>query len=164
MRDCDPSPLASFCERISRGEPLSFGTREQNLQSHISAAISEGISISWLCAHIAVRGQVPPKPLSFETLHGGSAIRFLGSVYATAQNIFFLTAWQVKVDKDLDPRSAWEGMINSALYCFTFYILYMLSISTVSYIIMNLSHLFYHMISLHVWCLFMLVICYICLF
>jgi hypothetical protein len=32
---------------------------------------------------------VPPKPLSFETLHGGSAIRFLGSVYATAQNIFF---------------------------------------------------------------------------
>jgi hypothetical protein len=30
---------------------------------------------------------VPPKPVSFETLHGGSAIRFLGSVYATAQNI-----------------------------------------------------------------------------
>jgi hypothetical protein len=28
---------------------------------------------------------VPPKPLSFETLHGGSAIRFLESVYATAQ-------------------------------------------------------------------------------
>jgi hypothetical protein len=28
---------------------------------------------------------VPLKPLSFETLHGGSAIRFLGSVYATAQ-------------------------------------------------------------------------------
>jgi hypothetical protein len=31
---------------------------------------------------------VPPKLVSFETLHGGSAIRFLGSVYATAQNIF----------------------------------------------------------------------------
>jgi len=28
---------------------------------------------------------VPPKPLSFGTLHGGSAIRFLGSVYATAR-------------------------------------------------------------------------------
>ena len=28
---------------------------------------------------------MPPKPLSFGTLHGGSAIRFLGSVYATAQ-------------------------------------------------------------------------------
>jgi hypothetical protein len=26
---------------------------------------------------------VPPKPLSFETLLGGSAIRFLGSVFAT---------------------------------------------------------------------------------
>jgi hypothetical protein len=35
---------------------------------------------------------VPPKPLSFETLHGGSTIRFLGSVYATAQNIFFFLA------------------------------------------------------------------------
>jgi hypothetical protein len=35
---------------------------------------------------------VPPKPLPFETLHGGSAIRFLGSVYATAQNIFFFLA------------------------------------------------------------------------
>jgi hypothetical protein len=29
---------------------------------------------------------VPPKLVPFETLHGGSAIRFLGSVYATAQN------------------------------------------------------------------------------
>jgi hypothetical protein len=34
---------------------------------------------------------VPPKPVSFETLHGGSAIRFLGSVYATAQNISNMT-------------------------------------------------------------------------
>jgi hypothetical protein len=34
---------------------------------------------------------VPPKPVPFETLHGGSAIRFLGSVYATAQNIFSMT-------------------------------------------------------------------------
>jgi hypothetical protein len=34
---------------------------------------------------------VPPKPVPFETLHGGSAIRFLGSVYATAQNIFNMT-------------------------------------------------------------------------
>jgi hypothetical protein len=30
---------------------------------------------------------VPPKPVPFETLHEGSTIRFLGSVYATAQNI-----------------------------------------------------------------------------
>jgi hypothetical protein len=31
---------------------------------------------------------VPPKPLPFETLHGGSSIRFLGSVYATARTFF----------------------------------------------------------------------------
>ena len=30
---------------------------------------------------------MPPKPLSFETLLGGSAIRFLGSVYATARRV-----------------------------------------------------------------------------
>jgi hypothetical protein len=30
---------------------------------------------------------VPPKPLPFETLLGGSTIRFLGSVYATAQRL-----------------------------------------------------------------------------
>jgi hypothetical protein len=34
---------------------------------------------------------VPPKPVPFETLHGGSAIRFLGSFYATAQNICDMT-------------------------------------------------------------------------
>jgi hypothetical protein len=94
------------------------------------------------------------KPLSFETLHGGSAIRFLGSVYATARtsllvNIFFLasssrTVWQEKLDKDLDPRSAWEGTINSAPYRFTFSRLYILFISTVSYVAMNLSNLFCH--------------------
>jgi magnesium-transporting ATPase (P-type) len=38
---------------------------------------------------------VPPKPLPFETLHGGSAIRFLGSVYATAQNIFISSSWRL---------------------------------------------------------------------
>jgi hypothetical protein len=34
---------------------------------------------------------VPPKPVPFETLHGGSAIRFLGSVYATTQIICDMT-------------------------------------------------------------------------
>jgi hypothetical protein len=34
---------------------------------------------------------VPPKPVPFKTLHGGSAIRFLGSVYATAQTISNMT-------------------------------------------------------------------------
>jgi hypothetical protein len=35
---------------------------------------------------------VPPKPVPFETLHGGSAIRFLGSVFAIAQ---FATAQNI---------------------------------------------------------------------
>jgi hypothetical protein len=52
-----------------RGAPLSLGTREKR----------------------EATGQVPPKPVSFETLHGGSAIRFLGRVYATAQNISNMT-------------------------------------------------------------------------
>jgi hypothetical protein len=110
---------------------------------------------AWYGAHRAARGQVPPKPLPFETLHGGSAIRFLGSVYAIAQNIFFLTTWQEKLDKDLDPHSAWQGMINSVSYCFTFCRLYMfhIFICVVSYVAMFLSHLFCHII-----------ICYICLF
>jgi hypothetical protein len=36
---------------------------------------------------------VPLNPLSFETLHGGSAIRFLGSIYATARTsvVIFIT-------------------------------------------------------------------------
>jgi hypothetical protein len=51
-----------------------------------------GISISYLYAHREARGQVPPKPLPFETLDEGSTIRFLGSVYVTAQNIFFFLA------------------------------------------------------------------------
>jgi hypothetical protein len=171
---CDPSPSASLCERLSRGEPLPLGTREHN---HFRVpATSERISISWLCAHRAARGQVPPKPLPFETLHGGSTIRFLGSVYATAQRpslssslvtgVFITYGWQEKMDKDQDHRSAWEGMINSVSYCFTFCRVYMfyIFISVVSYVAIELSKLSCYIISWHVWCLFMLVICYICLF
>ena len=54
--------------------------------------------------------------------------------------VFISIGWQEKLDKDQDPRSAWEGMINSVRYCFIFCILYM------SYV-----PLFYHVI-----------ICYIC--
>jgi hypothetical protein len=85
------SPSASLCERINRGAPLSLGTREHTTFRITVQPSSEGISISWLCAHREARGQVPPKPVPFETLHGGSAIRFLGSVYATAQNISNMT-------------------------------------------------------------------------
>jgi hypothetical protein len=85
----------------------------------------------------------------------GSAIRFLGSVYATAQNIFFLATWQVKLDKDLDHQSAWEGMISLFPYCFAFYKLFMfhIFISVVSYVPINLSHLLCHIIIYYI-CLF----------
>jgi hypothetical protein len=38
-------------------------------------------------AHREARGQVPPKPVPFETLHGGSAIRFLGSASTRLPNV-----------------------------------------------------------------------------
>jgi hypothetical protein len=62
---------------------------------------------------------------------------------------FILYGRQEKLDKDQDPRSAWEGMINSAPYCFTFCRLYMfhMFISAVVYVAMNLSKLFCHIIS-----------------
>jgi hypothetical protein len=83
---------------------------------------------------------VPPKPVPFETLHGGSAIRFLGSVYATAQIIHD----KRKLAKDLDHQSAWEGMISLFTYCFVFWRLYMfhIFIYDVSYVGMILSYLF----------------------
>jgi hypothetical protein len=55
----------------------------ENTEPHFSR--KRGIPISQLRAHGGARGQVPPKPLPFETLHEGSAISFLESVYATAQ-------------------------------------------------------------------------------
>jgi hypothetical protein len=45
---CDPSPSAFLRERLSRGEPLALGTREQNLQNHSpaeSAGASEALAI-----------------------------------------------------------------------------------------------------------------------
>jgi hypothetical protein len=52
----------------------------------------------------------------------------------------------VKLDKDLDPRSAWQGMINSSLYRFSFCKLYMF-IPAVLFIAINLSNLFCRIIS-----------------
>jgi hypothetical protein len=67
---------------------MSLGTRAELFQNH-SPVARVGISISYLCEHREARGQVPPKPLPIETLHGESAIRFLGSVYATARTSFW---------------------------------------------------------------------------
>jgi hypothetical protein len=160
-RKVDPSPSTSFRERLSRGEPLSFGTRAEPSKSQSSRK----------CL-VALRAQSSERAgaseaLTVRDLARGSSNRFLGSVYATAQNIFFfLATWQEKLDKDQDPRSAWEGMINSVPYYFTFCRLYMfhIFISVVSYVVIELSKLSCYIISWHVWCLFMLVICYICLF
>ena len=45
---------------------------------------------------------MPPEPLPFETLLGGSAIRFLGSVYATAQTSVVVSitgSWRLHLDR-----------------------------------------------------------------
>jgi hypothetical protein len=55
----------------------------ENTEPHFSH--NKGFSISSIRVHGEGRGQVPPKPLPFETLHEGSTIRFLGSVYVTAR-------------------------------------------------------------------------------
>jgi hypothetical protein len=68
---------------------------------------------------------VPPKPVSFETLHGGSAIRFLGSVYATAQNICDMTK-EVAQGSGSERMGGYDQFI-SLLFCILqiIYVLYM---------------------------------------
>jgi hypothetical protein len=102
---------------------------------------------------------VPLNPLPFETLHGGSTIRFLGSVYATARTsvVVFITIKHLllpgrmtrEVGQGSGSSERMGGMIVSSPYCFTFSILYMfhMFMSTVSHVTMNLLHLFCHIIS-----------------
>jgi hypothetical protein len=82
--------------------------------------------------------------LGVRDLAGGSAIRFLGSVYATAQ-------------KHLLPggmtREAGQGSGSSERMGGYKLFMFHIFISAISYVPMNLSHLFCHII-----------ICYICLF
>ena len=68
---------------------------------------------------------MPPKPLPFETLHGGSAIRFLGSVYATAQNICDMTK-EVGQGSGSERMGGYDQFI-SLLFCILqiIYVLYM---------------------------------------
>jgi hypothetical protein len=68
---------------------------------------------------------VPPKPVPFETLHGGSAIRFLGSVYATAQNICDMTK-EVGQGSGSERMGGYDQFI-SLLFCVLqiIYVLYM---------------------------------------
>jgi hypothetical protein len=69
---------------------------------------------------------VPPKPVPFETLHAGSAIRFLGSVYATAQNISNMTKEAGQGSGSLECIGGYDQFIY-LLFC-------VLQITYVSYV------------------------------
>jgi hypothetical protein len=102
---------------------------------------------------------VPPKPVPFETLHGRSAIRFLGSVYATAQNIYDMT-------KEVGQRSGSERMggydqFISLLFCILqiIYVLYMhlycfiYSKEFISYVLLPYNVLYLFVLILQSCCL-----------
>ena len=104
---------------------------------------------------------MPPKPLSFGTLLGGSIIRFLGSVYATAQEslspyvIFFPIAGVAFLEGTSSSPTAcrmlelqncgWEGMIVSSSLCFTFY-MFQKFICVVPYVAISLFHMTSHVV------------------
>jgi hypothetical protein len=83
---------------------------------------------------------VSPKPVPFETLHGGSTIRFLGSVYATAQIIFNMTKEAGQESGSSERMGGYDQLFT---YCFVFWRLYMfhIFIYVVSYLRMILSYL-----------------------
>jgi hypothetical protein len=72
MRDLSPSASR---DEVKWGQRLSLGTREQN---HFRITVQPQVRVfpSRDCAHRETRGQVPPKPLSFETLHGDRQLGF----------------------------------------------------------------------------------------
>jgi hypothetical protein len=67
---------------------------------------------------------VPPKPVPFETLHEGSAIRFLGSVYATAQSLLpaDMTSEVGQGSRSSERMAGYEQFIS--LLCFILQIIY----------------------------------------
>jgi hypothetical protein len=74
-----------------------------------------------------------------------SVVVFITGEHLLLPGVFISYGWQEKLDKDQDPQSAWEGMINSVPYCFTFCRLYMfhMFISVISYVAIDLSKLLY---------------------
>jgi hypothetical protein len=87
---------------------------------------------------------VPPKPLPFETLLGGSAIRFLGSVYATAQTsvvVFITGSWRLHLDRMTREVGQGSGSSErmggydqfSSLLFYTLHIIYVVCTSVLSY-------------------------------
>jgi hypothetical protein len=82
---------------------------------------------------------VPPKPVPFETLHRGSTIRFLGSVYATARTsvIVFITGKHILLPGGM-TREVGQGSGSSERMggydCFISLLFYVLQIIYVSYV------------------------------
>ena len=88
---------------------------------------------------------MPPEPLPFETLHEGSAIRFLGSVYATAQSLLpaDMTSEVGQGSRSSERMGGYDQFIS---LLFSFCKLYMF-IPAVLFIAINLSNLFCRIIS-----------------
>jgi hypothetical protein len=82
---------------------------------------------------------VPPKPLPFETLHGGLTIRFLGSVYATARTsvVLFITGKHLLLLGRM-TREVGQGCGSSERMggygCFISLLFYVVQIIYVSYV------------------------------
>jgi hypothetical protein len=88
---------------------------------------------------------VPPEPLPFETLHEGSAIRFLGSVYATAQSL--LPADMIS-EVGQGSRSSERMAGYDQFISLLFFILQIIYVQpAVLFIAINLSNLFCRIIS-----------------
>ena len=106
---------------------------------------------------------MPPKHLSFEALHGGSAIRFLGSVYATAQNIFNMTKEAGQGSRSSERIGGYDQFIY-LLFCvleiiYVSYIHLCCFIFTNDFILSVMSY--YNMIDLSV---LILQSCYLCFY
>ena len=106
---------------------------------------------------------MPPKPVLFETLHGGSTIRFLGSVYATAQNIFNMTKEAGQGSGSSERMGGYDQFIY-LLFCvleiiYVSYIHLCCFIFTNDFILSVLSY--YNMIDLSV---LILQSCYLCFY
>jgi hypothetical protein len=152
---CDPSSSASLYERLSRGEPLALGTREQNhfrvtSQPQVRVFPSRDSARTEKREGRCLRSPCRSRPCTRD--------RQLGFWGASTRLPKSSSSW--RHDKRSWTRiwilRAHGGMINLCSYCFAFcrlYIMFHIFISTVTYVAMHLSHMFCHII-----------ICYICLF
>jgi hypothetical protein len=149
----DPSPSASLPRKLKKGRtPVSW---------HESRTLSESLS-SRKCGYfhlVTLRAQRSERAgaseaLAVRNLAWGSTFRFLGSIYATAGTsiVVFIAGKHLLLPGVFISYGMTRevGQIVSSPYRFTFSRLYMfyMFMSTISYVTMNLSHLFCHIISL----------------